>query len=127
MNVSFPFFSLNGKSIHQIHELSISKNYPIKIGTKIFYYSLEELIFLSINAFDHFESNSSQFEVLIEEDINLNHISIENLESSFILIDSLFHSQTQIEINETNVLSLSLLSEILDNPYLHSKCEKYSK
>jgi hypothetical protein len=42
------------------------------------------------------------------------------------LLDSLFHSTTTIEINEANVLSLFFLAEILDNPFLLSKCEKYS-
>jgi hypothetical protein len=36
----------------------------------------------------------------------------------------LFHSIDQIEIIETNVNSLSFIGNILDNPYLISKCKK---
>jgi hypothetical protein len=126
MNNSFQFFNLQGEYIHQIQKLSSSKDYLIKIGSKTFNYCKEQLIFLSINAFDHFESNSAPFEILIDQVFNPNQVLIDDLISAFISIDSLFHSQTQIEISQTNSSSFFLLGEILDNPYLISKCTKVS-
>jgi hypothetical protein len=97
-----------GKQIHQIYKLCLIKDYPIKIGSKKFNYCKEQLIFLSINPIDHFETNSVPFEILINQVPNPNQVSIDDLVSAFNLVDSLFHSQTQIEINETNVFSFFL-------------------
>jgi hypothetical protein len=124
MELSSLLFTLQGEQIHQIPKLSLSKDYSIKIGSETFNYCKEQLIFFSINAFDHFESNSSPFEILIDQNPNPSQVSIDDLKVAFILIDSLFHSRTQIEINQANASSFFFHGEILDNPYLISKCAK---
>jgi hypothetical protein len=91
---------------------------------KTFDYCREQLIFLSRKVLHHFDSSILPFEIKIDDFKNPNQVTINELISSFLLLDSLLHSNEQIEINETNVNSLSLLGNILDNPYLLSKCEK---
>jgi hypothetical protein len=106
-NLPSLFITFQYKPIQQIKKLALTKVYSIKIGSKTFHYCKEQIAFLSINALDHFETNSSPFEILIDQ--NPNHISIDDLVSAFISIDSLFHSQTQMEINQTDVSSFSFL------------------
>jgi hypothetical protein len=124
MSKTIPFISIKGAQFRTINQLSHQKDYTIKVGTKTFYYCREQLIFLSRKALHHFDSSISPFEIKIGEIKNTNQISIDELASSFLLLDSLFHSTEQFEINQINVHSLSLLANLLDNPYLFSKCEK---
>jgi hypothetical protein len=124
MNLSHQFFSLKGEQIHQIQKLVKYKDYPIKIGSQIFYYCKEQLAFLSVNAFDHFESNSTPFEISIDQFENTTNVSMDDLISAFNLLDSLFHSQIEIEINQNNIFSFFLLGKILDNTALILKCQK---
>jgi hypothetical protein len=124
MNKIIPFFSINGVNIHKINQFAEQKDYAITIGNETFQYCREQLIFLSRAALHHFDSSSTPFEIQIFKIKHPNHISIEEFIKSFRLLDSLFHSINQFEINQTNVNSLSLLAEILDNPFLFSKCEK---
>jgi hypothetical protein len=123
MSQNIPFYSINGEYIHKIHQLVKQKDYKIQFSTKSFCYCKEQLIFLSRKALHHFESSISPFEIQIDEN---NQISVDELVSSFLLLDSLLHSAKQIEINETNVNSLSLIADILNNLYLSSKCAKVS-
>jgi hypothetical protein len=82
-----------------------------------------------LNAFHHYELSHSPFEILLHQipKHKRNQVSKETLQSSFLLLDSLFHSTTSFEINETNISSLFVLSNLLDNPHLHHKCENYFK
>jgi hypothetical protein len=127
MEISNSVFSINQNQIHLLNTLSHHKYYKIKIGSLIFSCSLEQIAFLSQNVFDHFISSSSPFEIIIDQSHNPYNVSIQDLISSFTLLDSLFHSSKSIEINETNYQSLYFLSEILDNPSLLAKCELFSK
>jgi hypothetical protein len=126
MKQSPTFFIPKGIKIHKLQQISQRKNYSINIGSDVYHYCLEKLIFISLNAFDHFESFFDPFDVNPEQFHNINHILIHDLKSSFRFLDSLFHSSSTIEINDTNVLSLFILTAILDNQFLLSKCEKYS-
>jgi hypothetical protein len=124
MNKTISFSSIKGANIHKIDQFGRQKDYAITIGTKTFHYCREQLIFLSRKALHHFNSSIYPFEIQIDQIKNSPQISIEELTSSFLLLDSLFQSENQIKIDPANVNSLSLLAEILDNSYLFSKCEK---
>jgi hypothetical protein len=121
------FLNIEGVDLHKLHQISQNKNYSIKIGNKKYFYHQEQLIFISLNAFYHYQSLSSIFEISMNQIPKYFHdtITIENLQSSFALLDSLFHSSTSFEINDSNASSLFALSKLLDNPHLHNRCEKY--
>jgi hypothetical protein len=124
-NEETSFFLSNKRSqIHKINQLNQQKDYTIQLETTPFHYCKEQLIFLSRKALHHFDSSISPFQIKIDDLKNPKRVIINELKSSFLMLDSLFHLKEEIETNETNVDFFSLLANILGNPYLLSQCEK---
>jgi hypothetical protein len=112
-------FFIEGSQFHRLDQTSESKHCIISIGNQRFKYSLIQIAFLSLNAFDHLVESTEPF--IIENTSTFSH---DQFISAFCSIDSLFHSTTEITITQENVSLYSYLAELLDNISLLSKCLK---
>jgi hypothetical protein len=115
------YFFIEGAQLHKLDQTTEPKHCIISIGNKHFKYSLTQIALLSLNAFDHFVESTEPF--VLE---NRSSFSNGQFISAFKSIDSLFHSTTEITLNQQNVSHYLYLAEILDNISLFTKCHKVS-
>lgn len=112
-------FHIEGILFHRLNQIKNPKTYCIKFGNKLYYYTKLQLFFLSLNAYEHFETSNDTF--VIEEQLQFSSLS-QDLVLCFNQLDSLFHSESEILLNSQNVPNFKILEDFLGNPFLKSKC-----
>jgi hypothetical protein len=117
-------FSFEGNLIHRLNQVQESHQFVIQIGPSQFTYSKSQLAFLSNKALKYFRHSEFPFKINLPNDcINFN---LNDLISCFKSIDSLFHSQTEIVLNENNLHAFEYLSNFLDKRSLTKACKDVS-
>jgi hypothetical protein len=120
-------FFFEGELFHRLNQIKDCSHYLMKLGNREFKLNQVQLIFLSLNAFDHFLSSNQPFEIPISFNSPLfKNLSLNTLQACFDDLISLFYSKTEIELTTTNVIYFKYLAEVLDNPWLRSRCSKVS-
>jgi hypothetical protein len=93
----FSFVSDEGELFHRINQIGKPKVYCISLAEKRYHYTRAQIFFLSLEAFEHFESSPDDF--VIEDHLNFNsplHFSEEDLIMCYNQLHSLFNSTTEI-------------------------------
>jgi hypothetical protein len=93
-------FLFEGNQIHRLNQVQEELKFVIQIGTAQFRYVKSQLVINSNKALKHFRHSELPFKINYPNDqVNFN---LNDLVSCFKSIDSLFHSQTEIVLNENN-------------------------
>lgn len=115
-------FFIKSHEIHKLDKLLDEKDYVILIQERMFFFSKSQIAFLSISVMKHYYHFTFPFEISLPSESKLTY---SDLISSMVDLESLFHSKTNLIINDNNVESLKFLSEVLDNLSLKKICAYY--
>jgi hypothetical protein len=110
-----------------LNQLEKPKSYCISLAKKRYNYNRTQLFFLSLEAFQHFESSTDDF--VIEDNLDFHHsihFSQDALISCFDQLHSLFLDSAEILLTLENRSTFQILGDVLGNPYLKSQCKKVS-
>jgi hypothetical protein len=112
--------SLLKTDFHRINQIlyAADKSLEVKICSKSYFFSKEQIILFSITAFLKILETRHEFHVLCPSDI-----SEECLVSCFQEVFFLFSNSEQILISQNNALIFRYLSEVFENTVLFSICE----
>lgn len=114
-------FTFGGKHILRLDCLSYWQKFPIFIEKSAFYYTIEQLAFLSPIVLSHFKKSTDPFYIeppLLRKD---------SFVACFQQLDSLLHSKTELQITYENCEDFTLISEHLNNCFLSFACVDVSK
>jgi hypothetical protein len=116
-------FIFEGKDLHKLNQTLDNFNYSVQLSTSKYSFSLPQLPFLSVKAFNHFKHSIDPFTIPITSKASkTNNFSESKLIQYFDQLVSLFHSSTELTVNEQNVEYFHYLSKVLDNRYLEKLC-----
>jgi hypothetical protein len=109
-------FALSAESIHILNGFSSNMKLPTCIREKMYYYSFEQLAFLSPKVFLHYLESSQTFQV------ELTSRNIDEFLKCFDQFDGLFRTSNSIQVNSSNVQFFIQIAEKLDNSFLMETC-----
>jgi hypothetical protein len=116
-------FTFERKDFHKLNQTLDKFNYSVQLLTNKYSFSLSQLPFLSVKAFNHFKHSIDPFTIPITSKANqIDNFSESKLIQYFDQLVSLFHSSTELPVNEQNVEYFHYLSKVLDNPYFEELC-----
>jgi hypothetical protein len=110
-------FTLNNQDIHALNAFKDQQMFTISIGNCNFLYSLEQLAFLSPNAFSHYLETEQTFQIEDKE------IQQPQYLDCFKELDDLLRNSSKLQINSKNVKFFLKIAEVLDNLFLFDACE----
>lgn len=103
-------FYNEGSQLHLINKSSNIQNYIIQVEDRQFQYSKLQIAFLSLRALSYFENTIAPFLISSPTDLD---ITSDELISCFMLLDSLFYSQSNIIVEEKNSLTFQHIADNL--------------
>jgi hypothetical protein len=113
-------FSFEGNQIHRINQVHENHKYVIQVR-----YSKSQFAVISNKSLKHIRHSELLFAINFPKHFNDQKPSgMNDLISCFNSIDSLFHSQTEINLTESNYHAFEYLSNYLDKRSLSKHAKK---